>query len=65
MRADSLSHVSQKSGSFFRCPTPIDFYSQKLWGFIFPVLEPWAVQSGMGLGLLAPKVSLLIFIHLT
>ena len=44
-------------------PTPTDFYSQKLWGFIFPVLEPWTVWSGLGLGSLAPKVSLLIFIH--
>ena len=46
-------------------PTPIGFYSQKLWGFFFPVLEPWAVQSDLGLGSLAPKVSLLIFIYYT
>ena len=42
---------------------PTGFYSQKLWGFIFLVLESWAVCSGLGLGLLAPKVSLPIFIH--
>ena len=46
-------------------PTPTGFYSQKLWGFIFPALEPWTVRSGLGLGSLAPKVSLLIFIHHT
>ena len=28
--------------------TPPGFYGQKLWGFIFPALEPWAVQSGLG-----------------
>ena len=39
-------------------PTPIGSYSQKLWGFIFLVLEPWAAQSGLGLGSLAPNVSL-------
>ena len=48
---------------YFAAPTPIDFYSQKLWGFIFLALEPWAVQSGLGLGPLTPKVSLSIFIH--
>ena len=31
--------------------------------FIFPALEPWAGGPGVGLGLLAPKVSLWIFIH--
>ena len=44
-------------------PTPTGFYSQKLWGFIFLAREPWAVWSGLGLGSLAPKVSLPIFIH--
>ena len=29
----------------------------------FPMLESWATWSGLGLGLLTPKVSLLIFIH--
>ena len=40
-------------------PSPTGFYNQKLWGLIFPILEHWAVQSG--LGSLAPKVSLPIF----
>ena len=44
-------------------PLPTAFYSQKLWGFIFQALEPQAVQSSLGLGLLDPKVSFLIFIH--
>ena len=39
-------------------PTPTGFYVQKLWGFIFLVLEPWAVWPGLGLGSLAPD-----FIH--
>ena len=43
-------------------PTPTGFYSQKLWGSIFLVLEPWAVQAGLGQGSLAPKVSLSNFI---
>ena len=46
-------------------PTLTGFYNQKLWGFIFLVLEPWAVWSGLGLGSLAPKVSFLIFIRHT
>ena len=45
--------------------TPSGFYSQKLWGFIFLALEPWAVQSVLGLGSLVPKVSLPIFIYHT
>ena len=44
-------------------PTPTGFYSQKLWGFIFPVLEPLAVQSCLGLGSLTSEVSLPNFIH--
>ena len=43
--------------------TPTDFYSQKFWGFIFLVLEPWAGQSGLVLGSLTPKASFLIFTH--
>ena len=35
--------------------------SQKLWGLIFLALEPQAVESGMSLGLLAPKKSLPYF----
>ena len=46
-------------------PAPTGFYSQKLWELIFPALESWALQSGLGLGLLAPKVSLLVFSHHT
>ena len=41
-------------------PTPAGFCSQKLRRLYFPVLEPWAVWSGLGLGLLAPQVSLLV-----
>ena len=36
-------------------PTPTGFYSQKLWGFIFLALEPWAVQSSLGLGSVTPN----------
>ena len=43
--------------------TPTGFYSQKLREFIFLTLEPWTVQSGLGLESLAPKGCLLIFIH--
>ena len=39
------------------------FYSQKLWRLIFLVMEPWAGGPGVGLGLLAPEISLLICIH--
>ena len=34
------------------------FCCQKLWGLIFLVLEPWAGEPGMGLGLLVPDISL-------
>ena len=37
---------------------PAGFQSQKLWGLIFLTLEPWAGGPGIGLGLLAPEVSL-------
>ena len=40
---------------------PTDFCSQKLWGLIFLALESWAGEPGVGLGLLASKVSLLNF----
>ena len=45
--------------------TPLIF-TAKVTGIYLPgarVLEPWAVQSGLGLGSLAPKVSLPICIH--
>ena len=45
------------------CPKPTGFYNQKLWGFISLVMEPWAVQSGLGLGSLTPKFSPPISIH--
>ena len=35
--------------------------SQKLWGLIFLVLEPWAGGPGVGLGLLVPEIALLNF----
>ena len=38
-------------------------YSQKLWGLIFLALETWARGPGVGLGLLAPEISLPDFIH--
>ena len=40
---------------------PAGFHSQKLGGLIFLALESWAGGPGVGLGLLAPKVSLLNF----
>ena len=40
-------------------PIPAAFCSQKLWGLIFLALEPWAGGPGVGLGLFAPKISLL------
>ena len=41
--------------------TTFAFYSRKLWEYFFLALDPWAVWSGLGLGWLTPKVSLLIF----
>ena len=46
-------------------PTPTGFYSQKLWGFIFPALEPLAARLGLGLISFIPQVSFPIFIHHT
>ena len=40
---------------------PTGVCRQKLWGLIFLTLEPWAVGSGVRLGLLAPKISLPVF----
>ena len=37
--------------------------SKKLWGLILLELEPWAGWLGVGLGSLAPEVSLPIFTH--
>ena len=37
------------------------FCSQKLWGLIFLALESWAEGPGVGLGLLAPEISLPYF----
>ena len=34
------------------------FCSQKLWGLIFLALELWAGWPGVGLGFLAPEISL-------
>ena len=41
--------------------TLLVFESQKLRGLIFLALDPWAGGPGMGLGLLAPEISLLNF----
>ena len=38
--------------------TPTGFHSQVLWGLIFLALESWAGGPGVGLGLLAPDISL-------
>ena len=46
-------------------PTPTDFYSQKLWGFINLALGALIGWSSVGLGSLTPKVSLSIFIYHT
>ena len=46
-------------------PIPTCVCSQKLWGLIFLVLEPWAGLSSVGLGFLAQEISLLTFIHHT
>ena len=40
---------------------PTGFCSQKLWGLIFLALEPWAGGPGVGMGFLAPEISLLNF----
>ena len=40
-------------------------YSQRLCSFILPLPEPWAVPSGLGLGLLFPQLFLLVLIHCT
>ena len=62
----TLSEVSwKKSGSFFCHPTATGIYNQKLSSFIFLELELRTVWSSLGLGSLAPKVSLPIFIHHT
>ena len=37
---------------------PAGFCSQKLWGLIFLVLEPWTGWPDVGLGLLASKIPL-------
>ena len=42
---------------------PSGFCSQKLWVLIYLALEPGAGEPGVGLGLLTPEISLLIFIH--
>ena len=34
---------------------PAGFHSQKLWGFLSSALEPWAGETGVGLGPLAPQ----------
>ena len=42
------------------------FFTARSDGFYLPSMKPWAVQSGLWLlGLLTPKVPLLIFIHHT
>ena len=55
--------VTQSTESPSRTST--SFYSQKLWGIIFLVLELLAGWSGLQLGSLTPKICLSIFIHHT
>lgn len=38
------------SSSFHSATISIGFHSQKLWELIFPALEPWAGELGIGLG---------------
>ena len=57
-----LNRRSWGTSRFFCYPTTPDLYSQSLYGFIFPVLEPWAVWSGLELGSLAPQFPLLVLI---
>ena len=47
------------AASFTNIQSPLIFHSQRLWGLIF--LESWAVGTSVGLGVLAPKISLLNF----
>ena len=42
---------------------PAGFCSQKFWGLFFLALEPWPWWPGVGLGLLTPETSFLIFMH--
>ena len=53
-----LNGLSGEIGSFFHCPNPHWFLQPEVLRHYFPVTEPWATQSGVGLGLLAPQQSL-------
>ena len=43
--------------------TPTYFYSQRLWGFIYPSAGTLGCPVCSGLGLVAPQFFLLVFIH--
>ena len=46
-------------------PQPPLTFIPEVMGICLPSAEPWAVRSGLWLGLLTPKVSLPVFIHHT
>ena len=46
------------SRSFFHSHNPCWFLQPETWKLIFLALEPWAGGPGVGLGLLAPEISL-------
>ena len=55
-----LRGTAKKSSSFFFINSnPVGFYRQKLWGLLFlEALVTWAEGPGVGLGPLAPEISL-------
>ena len=55
----------QKSSSFFHCHKLLWVFTARGNGDLSSQHWNWAVPSGLGLGLLTPKVSLPIFIHHT
>ena len=52
LRAPAASSIDSIAAGFPR---------QKLWGLMFLALESWDMGPGVGLGLFAPKISLLDF----
>ena len=47
----------EKLAVFSATPIPARFIARSYEALFFPVLEPWAARSGLGLGFLADKVS--------
>ena len=60
-----FKHSLLKIQQFLSLPQPLLVFTTRIYGDLpyLLVLELWAVLCGLGLGSLAPKVSLLIFIH--